>query len=168
MKKLLAVALVVLMIVSVLPVSAFAASMSDALSDAGYTIVSDDETTLAPGITMNEVVMYDSNGDRVEMYVTTSDTSVDTVKFYANYKDNQCATWGMQTLSEQVAAIEANYEEPFKVVAGLNASYYNTTTGAPTGAFVMEGVDASTSGDSYAFFAVLKDGTVMIGDKGEY
>ena len=168
MKKLLAVALVVLMVVSVLPMSAFAASMSDALSDAGYTIVSDDETTLAPGITMNEVVMYDSNGDRVEMYVTTSDTSVDTVKFYANYKDNQCATWGMQTLSEQVAAIEANYEEPFKVVAGLNASYYNTTTGAPTGAFVMEGVDASTSGDNYAFFAVLKDGTVMIGDKGEY
>ena len=168
MKKLLAVALVVLMIVSVLPVSVFAASVSDAISDAGYTIVSDDETTLAPGITMNEVVMYDSNGDRVEMYITTSDTSVDTVKFYANYKDNQCATWGMQTLSEQVAAIEANYEEPFKVVAGLNASYYNTTTGAPTGAFVMEGVDASTSGDNYAFFAVLKDGTVMIGDKGEY
>ncbi len=170
MKRLLSVALVTLMILSLIPMSVLAAVGSDlsVLNSVGYTIISDDESTLAPGVTMNEVVMYDSNGDRVEMYVTTSDPSVETVKYYANYKDNQCAQWGMQTLSEQVAAIEANYEEPFKVVAGLNASYYNTTNGAPTGAFVMEGVDASASGDGYAFFAVLKDGTVMIGDKGEY
>ena len=132
------------------------------------TVIQDKESTLAPGVTMNEIVAYDGNGERVEMYLTTTDLSVDTVEFYANYKDNQNSSWGMQTLSEQVAAIEANYEEPFKVVAGINASYYNTSTGAPTGAFVMEGVDMSTSGDSYSFFAVLKDGTVMIGAKGEY
>ena len=168
MKKILAMTLAVLMILSILPMSVFAANSVTDLADAGYTIISDDESTLAPGVTMNEVVMYDSNGERVEMYITTSDPSVPTVQFYANYKDNQCAEWGMQTLSEQVAAMEANYEEPFKVVAGLNASYYNITNGAPTGAFVMEGVDVSTNGDGYSFFAVLKNGTVMIGSKGDY
>ena len=168
MKKFLAMTLAVLMILSILPMSVFAANSVTDLADAGYTIISDDESTLAPGVTMNEVVMYDSNGERVEMYITTSDPSVPTVQFYANYKDNQCAEWGMQTLSEQVAAMEANYEEPFKVVAGLNASYYNITNGAPTGAFVMEGVDVSTNGDGYSFFAVLKNGTVMIGSKGDY
>lgn len=142
--------------------------MGVGLEGIGMTIITDKPSTLAPGVTMNEIVLFDKNGERVEMQLTTSDTSVETVKFYANYKDNQCASWGMQTLSEQVAAMEANYEEPFKVVAGLNASYYNVTNGAPTGAFVMEGVDVSSNGDGYAFFAVLKDGTVMIGDKGEY
>ena len=170
MKKIIAMALAILMIMSMLPMSVFAADVAADLADAGYTVISDDKSTLAPGVEMNEVVMYDSKGDRVEMYITTSDPTVPTVQFYANYKDNQCEEWGMQTLSEQVAAIEANYEEPFKVVAGLNASYYNTTTGKPTGAFVMEGVDVTTEseGNNFAFFAVLKDGTVMIGDKGEY
>ena len=169
MRKFLSTVLAILLILTMIPMSVLALGVDiSVLNKSGYTIISNDESTLAPGITMNEVIMYDGNGERVEMYVTTSDTSVDTVKFYANYKNNQCAEWGMQTLSEQVAAIEANYEEPFKVVAGINASYYNTTTGAPTGPFFMEGVDASASGDGYAFFAVLKDGTVMIGNKGEY
>lgn len=174
-KRFLACALAVVMVLGMVPASMFAVSASAAensletdLGSLGMTVVTDDQSTLAPGVTLNEVVLFDKKGNRVEMYVTISDPSVETVKFYANYKDNQCAQWGMQTLSEQVAAIEANYEEPFKVVAGLNASYYNTTNGAPTGAFVMEGIDVSTSGNNYPFFAVLKDGTVMIGHAGQY
>lgn len=133
-------------------------------------IITNEDSTLAPGVTMNEIALYDKNGKRVEMQITTSDTSVDTVHFYANYMDNQISTWGLQTLSEQVAAMEANYEEPFKIVAGINASYYNTTTGKPTGAFVMEGIDVTSEeeGNAHEFFAVLNDGTVMIGAKGEY
>ena len=141
------------------------------LAALGMTVVTDVPSTLAPGVTMNEIVLYDVKGQRVEMQLTTSDPSVGTVHYYANFKDNDITQKGnglFQTLSDQVAAIEANYEEPFKVVAGLNASYYNVSTNAPTGAFVMEGVDMSSSGDSYAFFAVLKDGTVMIGAKGDY
>ena len=170
-KRITACLLAVLMILGSLPISALAANTDiKKLSDAGLNIVTNDESTLAPGVTMNEVVAYDSNGERVEMYVTTADSTVDTVKFYANYKDNQNSEYGLQTLSEQVAAMEANYEEPFKIVAGINASYYNTSTGKPTGAFVMEGIDVTTEseGNAYAFFAVLNDGTVMIGGKGEY
>ena len=168
MKRFCSVALAVLMIVSLLPMSVFAATMEESLGTANFTVIDNDKSTLAPGVTLNEVVMYNSTNQRVEMYVTTVDTTVDTVQVKANYLNNQNSQFGMQTLSEQVAAMEKNYPEPFKIVAGINASYYNTTTGQPTGAFVMEGKDASASGDNYAFFAVLKDGTYMIGAKGEY
>ena len=181
LKKVLAIALAVMMLVGIVPMSTLAAKVdvaetafTDVTSNygdvVGLNVIEDDQSNLAPGVKLNEIVAYDKNGDRVEMYVTTVDTTVDTVEVYANYKDNQCSEWGLQTLSEQVAAMEANYEEPFTVVAGINASYYNTTTGKPTGAFVMEGVDVTTEaeGNNYAFFAVLKDGTYMIGNKGEY
>ena len=172
----LALVLTAVMVFGFLPTGAIAAAtkataeVDGGLESIGMTVVTDKESTLAPGVTMNEIVLYDANGKRVEMYLTTSDPAVETVQFYANYMDNQNLSYGLQTLSDQVAAMEANYEEPFKVVAGLNASYYNTTTGKPTGAFVMEGIDVTkeSEGNNYAFFAVLKDGSVMIGNKGEY
>ncbi len=168
MKKIISMVLAVVMLCAVLPVSAFAGYVEDSLTDANFTVIDNDQSTLAPGVTMNELVLHNSRNERVEMYVTTVDTTLDTVKVMANYMDNQNAVFGMQTLSAQVAALEAKKPEPFKIVAGINASYYNVTTGQPTGAFVMEGIDASASGDSYSFFAVLKDGTYMIGAKGEY
>ncbi len=171
--KFTAAFLAFMMFVSMLPaisLPASAAVVNGTYENAQLDIVSDHKSALAPGVTMNEMVVYDKNGSRVEMYVVTADSNVGTVQFYANYKDNQNQTWGMQTLSGQVAAIEANYDKPFKVVAGVNAAYYDTNNGKPLGAFVMEGVAASTdaAGNSYPFFAVLKDGTVMIGAKGEY
>ncbi len=179
--RVLACLIVALMVISIVPVSVMAADVAVALGTntgitdkysevVGLNVITDDQSTLAPGVTLNEIVAFDKNNKRVEMYVTTVDTTVDTVQVYANYMDNQISTWGLQTLSEQVAAMESNYEEPFTVVAGINASYYNTTTGKPTGAFVMEGVDVTNEaeGNNYAFFAVLKDGTYMIGNKGEY
>jgi len=173
----LACLLAVIMVIGIIPMSVLAVDVNvtssksmASLSAAGLSVVTDDESTLAPGVKLNELVVFDKNGARVEMYVTTVDTTVDTVRVYANYMDNQNSVYGLQTLSDQVAAMEANYKEPFKIVAGINASYYNTTTGKPTGAFVMEGIDVTTEseGNAFAFFAVLKDGTYMIGAKGDY
>ena len=169
MKRIISFVLSVLMIMAVLPIQVFAAGVESSLSDASFTVIDNDQSTLAPGVTMNEVVVHNKNNERVEMYITTVDTTLDTIKVMANYMDNQNAVYGMQTLSAQVAALEANKPEPFKVVAGINAAYYDITNGKPLGAFVMEGIDVTGSdGDNYAFFAVLKDGTYMIGAKGEY
>ncbi len=170
MKRIISMMLVVFMFVSILPTSVIAASMADSLAKASFTVIDNDQSTLAPGVIMNELVLHNKNNERVEMYVTTVDTKVDTVKVMANYMDNQNTVYGMQTLSAQVAAIEANHADPFKVVAGINASYYNINNGKPTGAFVMEGIDVTSEseGNAYSFFAVLKDGTYMIGAKGEY
>jgi len=179
-KRGLACLIAVLMLVGIIPFASSAADIDSATTalanasenfgDAGLTVITDEESNLAPGITMNEVAVYDKNGNRVEMFIATADTTVDTVKIQANYKDNDNSVYGMQRTTEQVAAAEANHEEPYNVVAAINASYYNTSTGKPTGAFVMEGKDVTNEaeGNNYAFFAVLKDGTHMIGAKGEY
>ena len=52
-------------------------------------------------------------------------------------------------------------------MVGVNADFYNMTNGAPNGALVMEGVEYHR-GASASFFAILKDGTAMIGSSGEY
>ena len=91
MKKIISMVLAVLMILSILPVSVFAASVESSLSDANFTVIDNDQSTLAPGVTMNELVLHNSRNERVEMYVTTVDTSLDTVKVMANYMDNQNA-----------------------------------------------------------------------------
>lgn len=165
-KRVCALLVVMIMVVASVPMTVFAAvTLPDDMR-----VISDTETTLAPGVTHNQVVLYNEDGQRVEMYVTTVDTGVETVGVYANYKDNQNEVLGMSKTTEQAAAAEANHEEPYTVVAAINASYYNMTTGKPTGAFVMEGNDITTEseGNAYPFFAVLKDGTYMIGAKGEY
>ena len=170
MKRIISMILVVLMVATILPISVIASSIEDSLPKAKFTVIDNDKSTLAPGVTMNELVLHNKNNERVEMYVTTVDTALDTIKVMANYMDNQNSVYGMQPLSAQVAALEAKKPEPFKVVAGINASYYNINNGKPTGAFVMEGVDVTTEaeGNKYSFFAVLKDGTYMIGAAGEY
>ena len=146
------------------------AALSVADIPSHMTVIQDKKSTLAPGVTQREIVLYDQNGDRVSMFVAVADLDVETVGVYANYKDNQNTVLGMSKTTEQVAAAEAKHEEPYSVVVAINASYYNMTTGKPTGTFVMEGNDITTEseGNAYSFFAILKDGTPMIGAKGEY
>ena len=89
---------------------------------------------------------------------------------YANYKDNDGSSWGMQRVTDQIAAAKAKYSDPssdryienFTPVVGVNADFYNMTNGRPSGALVMEGVEYNGVG-SENFFAILKDGTAMIG-----
>ncbi len=49
----------------------------------------------------------------------------------------------------------------------MNADFYNMTNGAPSGALVMEGVEYH-SGSGANFFAILKDGTPIIGVPSDY
>lgn len=175
-KKILSMILVALLVVGILPVGTFASEIvelvaSDSLVPSHMTVTQDKVSTLAPGVTQHQVALFDKNGDRVEMLVAIADMDVETIDIYANYKDNQNQVLGMQKTTEQVAAAVAKHQgENYNPVVAINASYYNTSNGRPTGAFVMEGVDATASGQgmAYPFFAILKDGTAMIGAKGEY
>ncbi len=141
----------------------------------GLSIISDKQTTLAPGVTQNVVAAYDANGNRVQYFVATADMSVDTVRVFASYKDMDPTNYGMSKLTQQVEAFNekaAAGDEYYQgtVVAGINASYYNMVNGKPTGAFVMNGIDVTdeAEGNRYGYFAVMKDGSVKIGVPGEY
>ena len=169
-KKVLSLSLAAIMAITVVPLSAIAAT--DKKVPASMTSISSVNSKLAPGVEQSVNTVYDKDGNRVVYYTATADLSVDTVDVYANYKDNQNSVYGMSKVTEQVAAAEAKHasEENYSVVAAMNASYYNMTTGKPTGTFVMEGNDVTneSEGNAYPFFAILKDGTAMIGQKNDY
>ncbi len=163
--KVLAMVLSILMLFSVVPFAAMAAD-----SNFSMTIASTTTSALAPGVQEQKIVAYDSNGDRVVYFAISADiASNPDVQVKANYKDNDnTGVWGKATVIEQANAATA--KRGYNVVATTNAAYYNVTTGQPTGAFVMEGVNinGNGTGDGYPFFAIMKDGTAMIGQKGTF
>jgi len=174
--KVLCGLLAVMMLVSALPLSfSVAAASGDSFTSASLAIVTEKNSTLAPGVTQDAYTLYNNKNEQVKMFVTKADMSVDTVKLYASYKDMDPTNYGMSKLTEQVASFNekvAAGDEYYEgtVVAGINASYYNMINGKPTGTFVMNGIDVTTEseGNAYGYFAVMKDGSVKIGNKGDY
>ena len=179
--KITALLLAVVILLTAFPITIFASS-AEALSEgkadfetADLTIATEKNSTLAPGITQDSYTLYNNKSEQVKMFVTKADMKVDTVKLFASYKDMDPTNYGMSKLTEQVAAFNKKAEagDPYyqgTVVAGINASYYNMITGKPTGTFVMNGIDVTTEseGNAYGYFAVMKDGSVKIGNKGDY
>ncbi|MCH5296323.1 MAG: phosphodiester glycosidase family protein [Ruminococcus sp.] len=163
------VLLVVMMAFSALPFAASAYN-KDFVSSTHDTF-SRKTSTIAPGVTQDICYAYNKEGKQIVYYVATADINDDTVNVYANYKDNQCESFGMSKLTEQMASAQAkhsnpddadNYIEYYNVVAGVNADFYNMTTGQPSGAFVMEGKIVNNA-NNRPFFAILDDGTAVIG-----
>ena len=171
--KVLAWILCAVMVVGVLPVTVFASTeTASAFSNAQLSLVQDKKSALASGVTQDIYTVYDKNGKQVKMFAAKIDMSVDTVKLFTSYKDMDNTSYGMSKLTEQVAAFEKKAAAGDSyytgtVVAGINASYYNMTTGKPSGVFVMNGNDV-TGNEKSAYFAVLKDGSVKIGNADEY
>ena len=173
-KRILASALVVCMLFGLMP-SMTASAAETKFENSKLSVVTEDESTLANGVTQDLYTVYDKNGDQVKMFVTTADMSVDSVKVFTSYKDMDPTNYGMSKLTEQVASFNekaAAGDEYYQgtVVAGINASYYNMTTGKPMGTFVMNGIDVTNEaeGNQYGYFAVMKDGSVKIGKPGDY
>ena len=169
--KFLSAFLSLLMVFSVFAMVPMTASAAEANLAEGMTKVSDIEQTLAPGITQNEVVFYDEFGRKQRMFLLNADLSVDTVSVESSYYNDQGEVWGLQRLTEQVAAAEANHVgENYKVVAGINGSFFNTSTGQPGGAFAINGkvCCSDAAGNAQPFFAILNDGTAIIEKAGQW
>ena len=164
--RLLALVLALVMVIGIIPLSSLAA----VTIPSDMTLVSQKETALAPGVTETEITVLDKNGDRVRMFVVNANVASNSdVQVKANYQNNDnTGVWGKATVVEQANAATA--KRGYNVVASINASYYNVSTGQPTGGFAMEGININgdSMGNSYPFFAVLKDGTAMIGQKGTF
>ena len=151
-------------------------NIGDLISNDYYTDFSVANSTLAPGITQTVKYALTSDNQQIAYYLATIDVTRDDVSMYANYKDNDpSAGWGMQRLTDQMAAAEKNHSDPedtenyienYTAVAGINADFYNMSTGSPSGALVMEGVTYKTGNTN--FFAILKDGTPVIGSSSEW
>ncbi|MBQ7549736.1 MAG: phosphodiester glycosidase family protein [Clostridia bacterium] len=170
-KKALPIILSILLVIGAMPLSAFAVTLP-----ASFTTVVDREMQLAPGITQNNVVVYDQLGRRQEFYVATADMNVSTVHMEANYPGHQLQHIGIQELENQVAAAEADNPEPYTVVSAINGSFFDMTKGYNNGLLIMNGVNGADTGVSWnvypgrakGFFGVTYDGTPVIDYYSEY
>ena len=172
-KKILALVLCVMMFISIIPMSVFAAVGNynkDYVSDT-HDVFKHTESTLAPGVEQYINYAYAKDGNQMVYYVTIADISRDDVVVQTSYKDQyRNKVLGMSKLTDQVASANAYYSDPtspqfiseyYNVVAGVNASFYNMTTGQPMGITYIDGVSFGTA--SYDnFFAILKDGSAVI------
>ncbi|WP_177205631.1 phosphodiester glycosidase family protein [Acetitomaculum ruminis] len=136
-----------------------------------HDVFSRKTSTLAPGISQDIVFAYNKEGSQMAYYVMTADITKEDVSVYANYKDNQCQEFGMEKLTAQLSTAQKkhsnpedkeNYIENYNVIGGVNADFYNMTTGKPSGAFVMEGKVVNNA-NNRPWFAVLDDGSAAIG-----
>ena len=119
--------------------------------DAYYSVFSSDTTTVAPGVTQTINYALTKDDKQIVYYIATADISRDDVSIHANYHANDPSQgWAMSRVSDQMTAAQkrhsdpadtANYVEHYNAVVGVNADFYNMTTGAPSGALVMEGVE---------------------------
>lgn len=136
-----------------------------------YSVFSNDESVLAPGITQNIKYAQTVDGKQIVYYVATVDVNRDDVMIMANYKDNDPSKgWGLQTVMDQTNALVKNYKdkyEYFTPVVATNGDGYNIYNGTPGGLLIMDGIEYHPV-DKDGFFAILSDGSAIIGTQAEY
>ena len=160
-KKLLSKALVFLMVVALIGSDASIAAAARIIPPEGTYVISETEQKIAPGITESEVITNNSSGNNqnIDYFCEVDLKGTSTTKIISGYADYNANKWKMQRVTDQAKA--AQKAKGYNVVAGINADFYNMSTGQPIGALVMEGkVYQGTSGRPY--FAILKDGTAAI------
>ncbi len=160
--RILAVAIAAVMCITGIPMSAYAAQTADNGLATGYVKIEETQNAIAPGISDKKIVMNTESGNQQNIvFATEIDMSAETTGIMAGYKNYDGSEFGLQATTDQAKAAEKKTGK--NIVAAINADYFDMTTGATTGALVMNGVKyMDTNGRPY--FAILKDGTAVIRD----
>ena len=163
----------VLSALMVLSSAAVAVSATTDYKSETHDVFKHTESTLAPGIEQSINYAYAKDGKQMVYYVTTADVNRDDVVVQTSYlKQHENGVMGMEKLTNQIAYANAKYSNPeddkfiseyYNVVAGVNASFYNMTTGQPMGITYIDGVSFGTSNYDN-FFAILNDGKTAVID----
>ncbi len=140
-----------------------------------FTVFESETSTLAPGIIQTSKKATTADNKQMVYYTATADLSRDDIFVYANYKDNDPTSWGMQTVLEQSNAAQNKYGNPesdlyvenYNVIVGINGGGYNMETGEPGGLLIMDGTEYHGIG-STGFFGITKDGKAVIGTTQDY
>ncbi len=153
MKKFLAMALALLMILSVLPMSVFAANFDAAVTGDYFTVISEEKYTLAPGATETELVLNNAEGsDRKVVHYFEVDTKNENIEVMPGYyridkldPDNLAldgvADKTQYWKAEQLTKTVAYYEDMgYNVVGAMNTALAYDSD-APYGFMVWQGVE---------------------------
>ena len=176
-RRLCSIALSLLMLISLFPVSAFAAAPKVNPPE-DKVLVSQKSYSLIEGVTETHVFLNNESGDsQIAGFLTTVSPNAQAT-FKASYsgyytagstvdsRRNTTLTWKLEQPTKQAA----NYEKATggKVISVTNADFFNMQTGQPLGYLIMEGNVIQTQANNHGepYFAVLKDGTYAIRDYG--
>ena len=140
-----------------------------------FSTFSSESSNLAPGVIQHIKQATTADNKQMVYYTATADLSRDDVHVYANYKDNDPSSWGMQTVLGQATAAQNKYGDPesehyienYNVIASINGDGYNMETGEPGGLLIMDGKEYHGI-DKDGFFGITKDGKAVIGTMDEY
>ncbi|MRX72676.1 hypothetical protein GJU40_11005 [Bacillus lacus] len=111
--------------------------------------------TIAPGAEQHTLSIQSARGPQ-EAYVMLVDSESSDLSIQAGIPNGK--GFGMQTVRSQALAVS---KPGHTVIGAFNGDFYNTSTGIPTGAVVMDG-KILKSGNKESF-GVDKDGKAMIG-----
>jgi hypothetical protein len=129
------------------------------------TPINEYQADLAPGVKEKHYSFEGKDGKKIESFVVEVDTSNPTVSIEAGTPDDGEA-FGLQPVRQQANAANG---ENHKVVAAVNADFYNMATGVPVGVVYKDGkAIKAQSGQEWNFFGIKKTGDAVIGNNAEY
>ena len=186
LKKAAAFLLAAALLVQGLPLSAFAAQVSQGFSPGRELFIGEEgqmrqyvsETAydLAPGVT--EYVTYtnvkDGTNQNIDYFCEVDLSQAKIMAGYSgmeNILENQTINWRMQTVSDQVKDAQAYFTRAEQyadstIVAALNADYYNMATGQPTGALIIDGKSYNPVNGRY-YFGITEEGKAVISNSAD-
>ena len=185
-KRIISLALVLCILLSIMPVAAFAADdrdraesaaaavgtqpaedgvqsalgKNDAIDGTDYHVTSVKNYQIAPDVSEKIIITNNDEGtSQTVANVMEVNVSNGNAKLAAGYGTRNPAQdgWKMMTTTDQAHLYENTYDE--NVVGGVNAALFNITTGEPMGYLVMKGVTYKND-SSRAYVATFDDGSV--------
>lgn len=129
-------------------------------------IFSDSSYTVVAGVTATEIEYLSEKGLAMKLFVFEVDLSNPDISIEAS-SPNDKPQFAMQQMTQQATYPDA---DGHKVWAGINADFYNMSTGEPRGVFYKKGTALRTTFDSgtRSFFAIMKDKTALVASSQEY
>ena len=156
MKKILAIALAILMIVSVMPFAVLASEFDTSVSNDYFKVISEDKYALAPGATETEMILNNADGnDRKVVHYFEVDTKNENIEVLPGYYgidkldpdnlaldgiDDKSQYWKAEQLTKTVAYYE---NMGYNVVGAMNTALAYDSD-APYGYMVWNGVVLGT------------------------
>lgn len=165
-KKVLPVALALTVISSTIsPGITSALGEFDLTSEVVQTPINEYRADLAPGVKEKHYSFEGKEGKKIQSFVVDVDLHNPNVAIEAG-TPNDGDAFGLQPVRAQANAANA---ENHKVVAAVNADFYNMATGEPHGIVYKDGrAIKDYIGRTWNFFGIKKDGGAIIGNASDY
>ena len=162
-KRILAVTLSAVLAGSIFsPLNASALGGFDLQSAVVQTAINEYEAVLAPGVTEKHYTFEGKNGKKIESFVIDVDRQTPNLSIVAG-----TASTGLQPVRKQAASADG---ENHRVVAAVNADFFNFSTGEAVGIVHKNGQAVKTENSiiPHYFFGITKSGEAVIGGSEEY